>query len=56
MLPLPNRSPLIADDCIDPTFGTGGVKITPAHDRVDYEIGRAARPGRSRLSLAPMAP
>lgn len=31
--------PIIADDYADPTFGTGVVKITPAHDPNDYEIG-----------------
>eukprot|EP00917_Polyrhabdina_sp_WS-2016_P010373 GHVP01022901.1.p1 GENE.GHVP01022901.1~~GHVP01022901.1.p1 ORF type:complete len:963 (-),score=194.07 GHVP01022901.1:1082-3970(-) len=32
--------PVIADDYVDPEFGTGAVKITPAHDKNDYEIGR----------------
>jgi valyl-tRNA synthetase len=32
--------PIIADDVVDPAFGTGAVKITPAHDRTDYEIGQ----------------
>ena len=31
--------PIIADDAIDPTFGTGAVKVTPAHDPVDFDIG-----------------
>jgi valyl-tRNA synthetase len=40
-LPLCNRSiPVIADDYVDPEFGTGCVKITPAHDFNDYEIGQ----------------
>lgn len=40
MLPLANRSiPIIADDYVDPEFGTGCVKITPAHDFNDYEMG-----------------
>ena len=39
-LPLCNRSiPIIADDYVDPEFGTGCVKITPAHDFNDYEVG-----------------
>jgi len=39
-LPLCNRQiPIIADDYVDPEFGTGCVKITPAHDYNDYEIG-----------------
>ena len=32
--------PVIADDVVDPAFGTGAVKITPAHDHDDYETGR----------------
>lgn len=39
-LPLMNRSiPIIADRHIDPTFGSGVVKVTPAHDFNDYEMG-----------------
>jgi valyl-tRNA synthetase len=34
------RIPIIADNYVDPEFGTGCVKITPAHDFNDYEIGR----------------
>lgn len=41
ILPLTHREiPIIADDAIDPAFGTGCVKITPAHDFNDYEIGK----------------
>src|SRR5579883_853356 len=32
--------PIIADTAVDPAFGTGAVKVTPAHDPNDYEIGR----------------
>jgi valyl-tRNA synthetase len=32
--------PIIADDAVDPEFGTGAVKITPAHDPVDFEIAQ----------------
>jgi valyl-tRNA synthetase len=40
ILPVMNREiPLIADDYVDPEFGTGAVKITPAHDPNDFEIG-----------------
>ena len=40
-LPLTGRSiPVIADDYVDPEFGSGCVKITPAHDFNDYEIGK----------------
>ncbi len=35
------RIPVIADEHVDPEFGTGALKITPAHDPVDFEIGRA---------------
>jgi len=39
-LPLCERSiPIIADDYVDPAFGTGCVKITPAHDFNDYQVG-----------------
>ncbi len=41
MLPLANRPiPIIADHYVDKDFGTGCVKITPAHDFNDYEVGR----------------
>ncbi len=40
-LPLSGRViPIIADDYVDPEFGTGCVKITPAHDFNDYEVGK----------------
>jgi len=40
LLPLTNREiPIIADEYVDPEFGTGAVKITPAHDPNDYEMG-----------------
>jgi valyl-tRNA synthetase len=40
-LPLAGREiPVIADDYVDPAFGTGCVKITPAHDFNDYAIGQ----------------
>jgi valyl-tRNA synthetase len=32
--------PVIADDRVDPAFGTGAVKITPGHDPMDFDIGR----------------
>ncbi|MEO7168433.1 MAG: valine--tRNA ligase, partial [Chthoniobacterales bacterium] len=32
--------PVVADDGIDPAFGTGVLKVTPAHDKVDFEIGQ----------------
>ena len=40
VLPLCNRSiPIIADDYVDMSFGTGVVKVTPAHDFNDYAVG-----------------
>jgi len=40
-LPLTGRAiPVIADDYVDPEFGTGCVKITPAHDFNDYAVGQ----------------
>ena len=40
LLPLTGREiPLIADEYVDPEFGTGAVKITPAHDPNDYDMG-----------------
>lgn len=40
-LPLTGRKiPIIADKHVDPEFGTGAVKVTPAHDPNDFEIGR----------------
>ena len=41
LLPLVNREiPIVADDYVDMEFGTGAVKITPAHDPNDYEVGK----------------
>src|SRR5260370_37850081 len=41
LLPLMNREiPIIADAMVDREFGTGAVKITPAHDANDFEVGR----------------
>ncbi len=40
-LPLTNRRiPIVADKHVDPSFGTGAVKVTPAHDPNDFEIGQ----------------
>ena len=48
LLPLVEREiPIIADDYVDPNYGTGAVKITPAHDPNDFEIG-------GRHDLAPL--
>ncbi|MCD3193888.1 valine--tRNA ligase [Clostridium botulinum C] len=41
MLPIVNREiPIVADEYVDVEFGTGAVKITPAHDPNDYEVGK----------------
>src|SRR3954452_7596617 len=40
-LPLTGREiPVVADEHVDPSFGTGAVKVTPAHDPNDFEIGQ----------------
>src|SRR5438128_838714 len=39
--PLPREKiPVVADEAIDPEFGTGVLKVTPAHDKVDFEVGQ----------------
>jgi valyl-tRNA synthetase len=49
-LPLVGRRiPIVADDHVDPAFGTGAVKVTPAHDPNDFEIGR--RHGLSAITI-----
>lgn len=41
ILPAVNRAiPIVADEAVDPAFGTGAVKITPAHDPVDFEVAQ----------------
>ncbi|MFH0778315.1 MAG: class I tRNA ligase family protein, partial [Candidatus Eisenbacteria bacterium] len=48
ILPFMRREmPIIADDYVDPKFGTGAVKVTPAHDANDFDMG-------SRHKLAPV--
>ena len=43
-LPLADRLiPVVADAAVDPEFGTGAVKLTPAHDPLDFEIGQRHR-------------
>jgi valyl-tRNA synthetase len=46
---LGRRIPIVADAAVDPAFGTGAVKVTPAHDPVDFEIG--ARHGLPSLMV-----
>lgn len=38
-LGLPLEIPIVGDEAVELTFGTGVLKVTPAHDKVDYEIG-----------------
>ncbi len=41
LLPIIERViPVIADEAVDPAFGTGALKITPGHDPVDFEVGQ----------------
>ena len=41
LLPIVKREiPIVADDYVDPAYGTGMVKITPAHDPNDFEVGK----------------
>lgn len=41
VLPIVGREiPVVADDFVDPEFGTGAVKVTPAHDPNDYQMGK----------------
>src|SRR5213596_2645346 len=40
------KIPIVADEAIDPEFGTGVLKVTPAHDKVDFEVGQ-----RHKLSV-----
>src|SRR5216684_4926139 len=41
ILPLVGRKlPIVADEAVDPEFGTGALKVTPGHDPMDYEIGQ----------------
>ncbi len=41
ILPLLGREiPVVADEAVDPSFGTGALKITPAHDPVDFELSQ----------------
>ena len=43
-LPIMGRAiPVVGDEAIDPEFGTGALKVTPAHDPVDFEVGQRHR-------------
>lgn len=49
-VPMAGREiPVVADEAVDPVFGTGVLKITPSHSMVDFEIGQ--RHGLGRLSV-----
>jgi valyl-tRNA synthetase len=60
LLPVVGRSiPVVADEAVDPDFGSGAVKVTPAHDPLDFDIGhRHSLPSidvmtpEARISLA----
>lgn len=46
----PDRElPIVADDAVDPDFGSGAVKVTPAHDATDFEIGE--RHGLEQINI-----
>lgn len=50
ILPLMGRDiPIVADDYVDPSFGSGAVKVTPAHDPNDFEIGE--RHGCAKINI-----
>ena len=50
VLPLLGREiPIVADEYVDPSFGTGAVKVTPAHDPNDFEIGE--RHGLDKINI-----
>jgi len=50
VLPAVNREiPIVADEAVDPEFGTGAVKITPAHDPVDFDV--AQRQGLALVNI-----
>jgi len=50
VLPLLGREiPVVADEYVDPAFGTGAVKVTPAHDPNDFEIGE--RHGCAKINI-----
>src|SRR5258706_15586770 len=41
VLPLMRREiPILGDEMVDPKFGTGAVKVTPAHDPADFQLGK----------------
>lgn len=51
-LPLTNRTiPIIADDSVDIEFGTGAVKITPTHDRNDWEVAERQKMDLQNICL-----
>ena len=50
MIPIVNREiPVVADAYVDMEFGTGAVKITPAHDPSDFEVGK--RHGLAEINI-----
>ncbi|MEI2721056.1 MAG: hypothetical protein V9E87_13145 [Gemmatimonadales bacterium] len=50
MLPLADRLiPIVGDEAVEADFGSGAVKVTPAHDPTDFEIGK--RHGLAQLDV-----
>src|SRR5438874_5191020 len=45
-----HKIPIVADEAIDPEFGTGVLKVTPAHDALDFEIERDRKSTRLNSS------
>ena len=49
------KIPIIADEAIDPEFGTGVLKVTPAHDKLDFRNRPTPQPAGHRRSASRMA-
>ena len=47
------RVPVIADERVDREFGSGALKVTPAHDPLDFDLGRDHGLDSTRLGSAP---
>ena len=51
VLPLVGRElPIVADEYVDKEFGTGAVKMTPAHDPNDFEVGKRHQLERNKCN------
>ena len=52
LIPILNKGiPVIADKAVDPDYGTGAVKVTPAHDPNDFEIGARHQLGHCIMEM-----